>query len=70
MQKRKKKGKKWAGIFVLWLCLSVALNWCDWVAEGLVLLNACEMPGARHDCDYAGTNMLFKMSYYELMLPY
>lgn len=31
-------------------------------------VNACKTQSARPDCNYAGTNMLFKMSHYELML--
>lgn len=31
-------------------------------------VNACTTQSARPDCNYAGTNMLFKMSHYELML--
>lgn len=64
-----RKKKRWNGIFVLWVC-------CQIHSTGVIRcwkagpLNAYEILGARHDCDYAGTNMLFKMSYYELMLPY
>lgn len=31
-------------------------------------VNACRTLSVRPDCNYAGTNMLFKMSHYELML--
>lgn len=31
-------------------------------------VNACKTQSVRPDCNYAGTNMLFKMSHYELML--
>lgn len=59
MAKEGKKKKK--------RCVLSYTQLVSFAAPRLVLLNACKIASVRLDCNYAGTNMLFKMSHYELM---
>lgn len=65
--KQEEGGKKKHTTFLKQICCqsqSTGVTRCSEAGP----VNACKTQSTRPDCNYAGTNMLFKMSHYELML--